>query len=368
MKAFITFFKKETVFVIAGVLALLSMIIAPPSPAYLGYLNGSVLALLFCLMAVVAGFRRSGVFELLSRTLIARTGNFRALAMVLVLLCFFTSMAVTNDVALITFVPLTIGIFRGYHKERLLILVVSLETVAANLGSLVTPIGNPQNLFIYNHYHMSIGEFFRVTLPLGGISLVFVLVLLLFVKKVPLGMSKAWSVHKIRRKECALHGILFVICLLTVLRLLDYRLCLAIVIVCLLLFDRKVIPQVDYFLLLTFVFFFIFVGNLSQAPAISQFLSGLLEGRTMLVSAVVSQGISNVPAAVLLSTFTEDVRGLLLGVNIGGLGTLVASLASLISYKFYSTHAHARPLRYLAVFSAVNFPLLVVLLLLFGLW
>ncbi|MBE6031623.1 MAG: citrate transporter [Clostridiales bacterium] len=338
------------------------MFLVPPSKEYLGYLNESVLALLFCLMAVVAGFRRSGAFELLSRTLIAKTGNFRALAFVLVLLCFFSSMALTNDVALITFVPLTIGIFAGCDKENMLILIVALETVAANLGSLVTPIGNPQNLFIYDHYHMHIGDFFRVTLPLGGISLVIVLLLLLLVKKDPLDIPGGWSPLKIRKKECLLHGILFLFCILTVLRVVDHRICLAVVLVCLLLFDRKIFPRVDYFLLLTFVAFFIFVGNLSQAPAVSDFLSGLLEGRTMLVSALVSQGISNVPSAVLLSTFTEDVKGLLLGVNIGGLGTLVASLASLISYKFYSTHAHARPGRYLAIFSAVNFPLLAVLL------
>jgi len=270
-------------------------------------------------------------------------------------------MLITNDVALLTFVPLTIGLFSLDRGDRLIFMIV-METVAANLGSLVTPIGNPQNLYLFSAYHLDAGSFFRITLPLGGICLLLITPITLFAMhngRIHVAFGGKVSVNK---RDSLKYLVLFVLCLLTVLRILNCWICLAAVLVVLLLTDRKIFGKVDYVLLLTFLCFFLFVGNIAQIPVIRESLSKIITGREMVVSALLSQGISNVPAAVMLSSFTGNVKALLLGTNIGGLGTPVASLASLISFKLYCGSANSRKGRYLAVFSVINFALLAVLL------
>jgi Na+/H+ antiporter NhaD/arsenite permease-like protein len=367
------FFKAETVLCIAAAAAIISMIFTPPSAEYLSYIDFRVLALLFCLMAVVAGFNKTGLFIRLSEKLLHRTGNTRSLCCILILLCFFTSMWITNDVALITFVPFAILLLTMADKTGYLIFVVVLQTIAANLGSMLTPVGNPQNLYLYSYYNIPVQDFLLITLPVTAASLLLLLLSVFLIKKEPLKSvlkeelpgnsvtASAGASISLPSGFTLMYGSLFLVSLLCVVRLIDYRLTLAIVLAAILIFDREIIKKVDYSLLLTFVCFFLFVGNIGSIPAAKNFLGVLLKGRELPVSVLVSQVISNVPAAVLLSAFTQNSKALILGTDLGGLGTLVASLASLISYKLYCRSEGAKPLRYLGVFTLYNILFLVLL-------
>jgi Na+/H+ antiporter NhaD/arsenite permease-like protein len=357
------FIQAETVLCISGLAAIITMFFVPPSNEYIAYIDFRVLGLLFCLMAVVAGFNQTGVFVLLSEKILMRVANIRSIAMVLVLLCFFSSMWITNDVALITFVPFAILILTMTGHTQHLILIVVLQTIAANLGSMLTPVGNPQNLYLYSEYSISILEFIKITFPYTLLSLLLLCTSVMLIPKehISFTLSNSDKTDKHKPYTIALYSSLFLVCLACVLRMIDYRITILVVILGILFFDRKVIKKVDYSLLLTFVCFFVFVGNIGSLPMIRDFIASLLVGRELIVSILASQVISNVPAAVLLSAFTDDYKSMLLGTNLGGLGTLVASLASLISYKFYSRTDGANPVRYLGTFTLYNVGFLVIL-------
>jgi Na+/H+ antiporter NhaD/arsenite permease-like protein len=355
------FIKKETVFVIAAILTIISMFLVSPSMEYLGYINFSVLAILFCLMSVVAGFQKIGVFEAISSIILSKTNNRKTIGMILVLVCFFTAMLVTNDVALITFVPFTIGIL-GDDDDNLIFVIV-METIAANLGSMMTPIGNPQNLFLYSYYRLDILDFFIIMAPIGIISLVLIIAIMLCRKKGDLYVSADQERVSIDQKQLLKYTVMFFICILTVLHIIHYFVCIGIIGIVLLVSDRSLLKKIDYMLLLTFICFFVFVGNVSSMERIRIFVAEILMNRETLVSAIISQFISNVPAAIMLAPFTYKPEKLLIGVNIGGLGTIIASMASLISYKYYAIMEHARKGKYLIVFSLLNFALLIILLL-----
>lgn len=357
------FIKKEVVFFIAAVLTILSMFLVPPSKEYLGYINFSVLVILFCLMAVVAGFQKIGVFEAVSYIILSRTDDVKKIGMILVLVCFFTAMLVTNDVALITFVPFTIGIF-GDDDDNLIFVIV-METIAANLGSMVTPIGNPQNLFIYSYYGLSILDFFKIMLPPGVLSFVLIMAVATFRKSGNSHVNYRGSSVSIKKGQLLKYTAMFIVCLLTVLHIIHYIVCLSIISIILLISDRALFGRIDYMLLITFVCFFIFVGNISSLERVRVFVAKILTNREILVSALISQCISNVPAAIMLAPFTDKASKLLIGVNIGGLGTIIASMASLISYKYYTVRENARKGKYLLVFSMYNIALLVVMLLVY---
>ena len=360
MAAIRSFVRREPVLLIAALAAMVSCFFVPPDAEYLGYLDLRTLSLLYCLMTVVAGLRQAGLFAHLAHSLCQRTSSLRALALLLVLLCFFSSMLITNDVALLTFVPFAVVVLGMADRKKELIHIVVLQTVAANLGSMLTPVGNPQNLFLYSYYDLSIGDFLRVTLPVWLLSLLLIAVsCLLFDRsrmEIFLGEEPG-----IDRRGLILYLALFVLCLTVVLRLLSWPVMLAVLLAVLLILDRKILLKADFMLLLTFVAFFIFAGNLARIDAVSALLRRLLAGREYPVTLLTSQIISNVPAALLLSGFTDQSRALLLGVNIGGLGTPIASLASLISMKLYSHSDHAHTGRYLLEFSAVNLVLLLIL-------
>ena len=357
------FLRREPVLSISFVCALVSAFFVPPSAAYLDYIDLRVLCLLFCLMAVVAGLQECGLFLVLAQRLLVGERPVRLISLTLILLPFFCSMLVTNDVALITFVPFAILVLEMVGRRDLLIPIISLQTVAANLGSMATPVGNPQNLFLYAHFSLSMGDFLSLLLPLTLISLVGLAAAgLYFGGKGWISVSFPEQVRLTSPKHLALYLVLFGLCLLSVCRILPYGILTVIVIVALLLARRQLLGQVDYMLLLTFVCFFIFSGNLGQMPAVRSALGDLLARSPLLCSAAVSQVISNVPAAVLLSGLTENWRGLLAGVDVGGLGTPVASLASLISMKFYLRSREAKPLPYFLWFTAANVVGLLVLL------
>ena len=357
------FLRREPVLSISFVCALVSAFLVPPSAAYLDYIDLRVLCLLFCLMAVVAGLQECGLFLVLAQRLLVGERPVRLISLTLILLPFFCSMLVPNDVALITFVPFAILVLELVGRRDLLIPIISLQTVAANLGSMATPVGNPQNLFLYAHFSLSMGDFLSLLLPLTVISLVGLAAAgLYFGGKGWISVSFPEQVRLTSPKHLALYLVLFVLCLLSVCRILPYGILTVIVIVALLLARRQLLGQVDYMLLLTFVCFFIFSGNLGQMPAVRSALGDLLARSPQLCSAAASQDISNVPAAVLLSGLTEDWKGLLAGVDVGGLGTPVASLASLISMKFYLRSREAKPLPYFLWFTAANVVGLLVLL------
>ena len=360
MAAIRSFVRREPVLLIAALAALISCLFVPPDAAYLDYLDLRTLSLLYCLMVVVAGLRQAGLFAHLAHTLCASVKTVRAISLMLVLLSFFSAMLITNDVALLTFVPFAVVVLGMADRKRDLVHIVVLQTVAANLGSMLTPVGNPQNLYLYSFYDLTFGDFLRATLPIWLLSLALVSLACLPLSGAPLHIFLGEE-PGLDRRGLWLYLALFLVCLLVVLRVLRWPLMLAIVLLVLLVLDRKTLLQADFMLLLTFVAFFVFSGNLARVEAVDTLLRRLLEGRVYLCSLLASQIISNVPAALLLSGFTRDAHALLLGVNVGGLGTPIASLASLISMKLYAHSDHAHTGRYLAEFTVVNVLFLLIL-------
>ncbi len=360
MAAIRSFVRREPVLLIAALAALASCFFVPPDAAYARYMDYRTLSLLYCLMTVVAGLRQAGLFAHLAHILCEKVKSVRGIGLLLVLLCFFSAMLITNDVALLTFVPFAVVVLDMADRKKELIHIVVLQTAAANLGSMLTPVGNPQNLYLYSCYELGFGDFVRITLPVWLLSLVLLCLACLLLSPAPLSFFLGEEPGMDVRSLCLYLG-LFLLCLLVVLRVLPWPVMLGILVLVLLLLDRKILMQSDFMLLLTFVAFFVFSGNLARIDAVDRLLRRLLEGRVYLTSLLASQVISNVPAALLLSGFTDDARSLLLGVNIGGLGTPIASLASLISMKLYSHSDHSHTGRYLAEFTAVNVALLLLL-------
>ena len=365
----ISFIKKEVVLVVATILAIVSAFVVPPSMAYMEYIDWHVLELLLCLMTVMTGLQRCGLFDRLGEALLKKTNKVWQLSLVLVMLCFFLSMLITNDVALITFVPFAIVTLEKCKQERLLIPVVVLQTVAANLGSMLTPIGNPQNLYLYNLSGMGIVEFMVCMLPNTLLSFLLILISLFVIKgkgeEVRLNERMDDQVAKgkndIDKKQTMVYLLLFGLSLLVVAKVAPVEIVLGIVLIVVICLDKSVLKNVDYCLLLTFISFFIFTGNLGNIPVIRDTLQELVNGRELLIGIVASQGISNVPAALLLSGFTSNYRALLAGVNIGGLGTLIASMASLISYKILANSYNEKKGKYFRWFTMVNLLFLVLL-------
>jgi len=344
MKKIIEFIKKETVLSIAFLMAVISAFIVPIDAQYIGYMDFRVLVLLFTLMAVMGGLQSLGIFEKLSYALLKYVKSTRSLTLLLVSLCFFLAMLITNDVALITFVPFTILILEKVDKPGLLIPIIVLETIAANLGSMLTPVGNPQNLYLYGLSALNIQEFLLHMAPATVLSFALLLICIFLQKKETITLADASQTSG--KKNPALttyYFVLFALCLLTVAYLIPYPVLLLFSIPVLLIWDRETLKNVDYSLLFTFISFFVFIGNMQRIPSVANMISSLVEGRELIVAFLASQVISNVPAAMLLSGFTDNYKDLLLGVNIGGLGTLIASLASLISYKYFTVHARKLP-------------------------
>lgn len=363
MKTLKKLIKNETVFFIACILAAVSCFIVTPSKEYIKYVDFRTLGLLFSLMLVVQGLMSCGLFDRLVGRLLHTIRNTRQLARMLICLCFFSSMLITNDVALITFVPFTV-ILLGYADSSVYgIYLIVLETIAANLGSMFTPIGNPQNLYLYSLSNMDIAEFLSLMFPYTLVSLLLLLIATLFIKpKKLMPPSTGVSNNTLRFGHLFIYMILFVVCIATVLSLIDFKLMLVIVFVAVCVVDIKLLRRVDYILLLTFVAFFIFIGNLKNITFISDFLGSLVEGRECIVAIAASQVVSNVPAAMLLSGFTANYTGLIVGSNLGGLGTIIASMASLISFKFYAKTKESSTGKYMLYFSVLNIIFLGVLL------
>lgn len=376
MSRVIGFLRREKVFSISLVLAIVSLPLNLSGFPYVGYIDGDVIMLLFALMGVVAGFRAIDTFDALARALLARGHNVRRFAFIMMSLCFFLSMLVTNDVALITLVPLTLSAIAMTAPEAI-IPIVTLETIAANLGSMATPMGNPQNLYIYTAYGLSGAEFIRIMLPLTALSYVLLALCCLKLKRQPLtvpahlragqdvpGIDSSRAPLKLNRNALmAAYALLAVVCLLALMKVIPKYVCCLVVLVALAVIAPRVLAKIDYALLATFACFFIFVGNVGAIPAVSTLLGEVIAGREMLLGALLSQVISNVPATFMLAPFASDIPALLRGVNLGGLGTPVASLASLIALKYYMCLPNSDMRRFMRVFLVLNFAFLAVLLL-----
>ena len=348
--AFIEFLKKESVLVIALSLATISCFIATPK---LSYIDFKVLILLFNLMIVVAAFKELSVLDSIAISLLKKCKSYRAISTILVFITFISAMIVTNDVALLTFVPLSIVVARKANINVLKIVIF--QTLAANLGSSFTPMGNPQNLFIYSFYNLKPVDFFVITGPILLLSIAFLLLLINRDKKMDLIIDLK-DVKIDNKNHIFIFTVLFLIILLSVFHLIDYKLTFVITVLTVLVLNKKLFSQVDFSLLITFIGFFIFVGNISTLDSVETFMESLLRSgkSTFITSILSSQVISNVPATMLLSGFTDHVKALLLGANIGGMGTLIASLASVISYKIYSSEFEGVNDKYLKAFTFYN--------------
>ena len=365
--AVLSFVKKEAVFFIAFLCALVSSFFVPPSSAYFAYIDCNTLFILFALMGVVGAFRSCGIFERIGIFLCGKVSTVRPLCFVLVMLCFFSSMLITNDVALITFVPLTVELLGGAGIPSVVMLTVVFQTIAANTGSMLTPLGNPQNLFLFGKMGLSVSSFILILLPYTALCFICLCACMFFVPaKMKVPALKSGVASKGSTLKTAVYGLLFILCLLSVVRIVPKWTCALCVLLVLLVLDRKILLKIDYMLLLTFVAFFIFTGNIASIDSVREFLMNIVKGNEYWSALASSQIISNVPATLLLYPFAQEGQeALLVGVNAGGLGTLVASLASLISFKTYSINRAHLSLpsagKYLFVFTLASILFLVLL-------
>ncbi|MBR5401665.1 MAG: citrate transporter [Treponema sp.] len=377
MNKLISFIKREPVLFAAVLLAVVSVVIIRPAPSLcVQAIDFRTLAILFSLMIVIKAFQSQNFLNVIAARLLRLCKTQRSLYFLMTLLVFFSSMFVTNDVALLTFVPITILIFTRIGLPCLKLVV--LETLAANLGSCITPMGNPQNLYLFSYYGFSAGEFFALTARIAVPSLFILCVMILFITRRPHGESdtgKGTLDHNILQTQVSfitfdfrtiLYIADFILCLLTVFHFVNYLIMLGVTVVVMLICNFRLFKKVDYSLLLTFVGFFIFTKTLSTVPAFCNFINSMLSSpiKTYITGILTSQVISNVPAALLLSGFTQNGGILLLGVNVGGLGTLIASMASVISFKIYNSSEEAQTpqgKKYFGVFTLYNVVLLVIL-------
>lgn len=345
---------------IAMACALVTCFIVPPDGTYADYFDWKTLTCLFCVLAVVCALRNVRFFYTVAKAIVRRFRNTKICILVLVYITFIGSMLIANDMALLTFLPLGYFVLHTTGKEKYMAFTFIMQNIAANLGGMLTPFGNPQNLYLYTKFNIPDGEFVSIMLPpfLVAVSLITVLCLV-FVKSEPMNIEeKAASLPTVR---VVIYLILFALSVLIVFRFIPFWIGLIIIPAVLLIMDRQALLQVDYGLLLTFFFFFIFSGNMARIDAVREFFSYLLDLNTLVFSALSCQVISNVPSAILLSQFTDNYRELLLGVNIGGVGTLIASLASLITFREYTKQDPKHTLSYVIKFTLFNFAFFIIL-------
>lgn len=356
----IAFAKKNAVMLIAMLAAFITSIIVPPDSEYIGYLDFKTLTCLFCVLAVVCALKNIRFFYILARKVVILFKNARMTVLALVYITFIGSMLIANDMALLTFLPLGYLVLTSTGKEKYMAFTFIMQNIAANLGGMLTPFGNPQNLYLYTKFEIPTLEFMEIMAPPFILSVLLITVCcFIFVKSEPLSLADEKT--ELNPAKTVIYLMLFALSILIVFRGIPYYLGLIIIPVALFITDRKALCDVDYPLLLTFVFFFIFSGNMGRIEAVNSLFSGLLDKSTLIFSALSCQIISNVPSAILLSQFTENYRELLLGVNIGGAGTLIASLASLITFREYVSHNPGKSGSYILKFSLFNLAFLFIL-------
>lgn len=356
----VTFTKNQAVLSIAVIAMLITCLLVPVDTKYLDYFNWRTLATLFCTLAVVAAFSHIHVFEILSKSIVLKLHNLRNATLGLVFITFFGSMLLANDMALLTFLPLGFFVLNSTDNKQAMAFTFIMQNIAANLGGMVTPFGNPQNLYLYSYFKIDTMEFVRIMLPSFLAATVLIAICCLFVKPTPLTLKNG-EVYVLDTKRTLIYSLLFIASILIVFRIVPYILGTVVIATALFFLDKDSIKEVNYPLLATFCVFFIFSGNMARIPAVSSFFEYLLPKNTLLFGILSCQFISNVPSAVLLSHFTDSYASLLPAVNIGGCGTLIASLASLITFSEYKKHNPDKVKGYVIKFSAMNFSFVILL-------
>ena len=352
--------KKNIVLTVAAVAALLTTFAVPVDRAYLEYFDFKTLTCLFCVLAVVCALKNIRFFYTLAQKIVRCFRTARLSILALVYITFIGSMLIANDMALLTFLPLGFFVLHSTGKERYMAFTFIMQNIAANLGGMLTPFGNPQNLYLYSYFHIPTGEFCRIMLPAFLLAVALLIAACLPLKPIRFSIDETYG-EKLNVRKTILYSLLFLASVLIVFRLIPFVVGLAVIPVILFFADRDSLKMVDYGLLGTFFFFFIFAGNLARLEAVNALVSSWLERDTLLVSVLSCQFISNVPSAILLSRFTEDYPALLLGVNIGGTGTLIASLASLITFSEFRLLHPEQTKKYLGIFAAANGAFLLIL-------
>lgn len=354
------FISKNLIMCIAFVAAVITSVIVPVDRQYIGYFDFKTLTCLFCVLAVVCALKNIKFFYILADKIVRVFKNAKICVLALVYITFIGSMLIANDMALLTFLPLGYFVLTAASKRKYMAFTFIMQNIAANLGGMLTPFGNPQNLYLYSKYNIPNLEFISImALPFLFSIIIITVCCLIFVKSEPLKLKD--EAMLLNKKRTALYLTLFALSIVIVFRVIPYWVGLIIIPPVLLVFDRKALKSVDYGLLFTFVFFFIFAGNMARIDIVRDLFSSLLNKNTLLVSIASCQFISNVPSAILLSQFTENYKDLLVGVNIGGVGTLISSLASLITFREYVKHNPGKTRYYIAIFSAFNFAFLIIL-------
>lgn len=358
----INFIKNEIVLSIAIIFTIITCFFVPIDKEYINYFDYNTLICLFCMLAVVAGLKSTNIFELISRKMIGLFHTRRSVIYVLVFGTFFFDMIVANDMSLITFLPLTYIVLHSTKNDKYLAFTFIMQTIAANMGGMITPYGNPQNLYLYSYYNIGTTEFFSILLVQSVTVALLLYICCAFINNEPLKLRKNSKII-VSKRELYIYSILFVLVILSIFRVISYFITSAIVILTILIFDKKRFKQVDYALIATFCVFFIFSGNISRITIIKEFISKIVVKNTLLAGILSCQFISNVPTAIFLSKFTTNYRELLISVNIGSLGILISSLASLITLKEFLKHQPKKIWKYLGMFTLFNTIFLVVLLL-----
>ncbi len=359
------FLKKETVLAVATVLAIASAFLVHPSGKYMEYIDWHTLGMLLSLMIVTEGLKQNGFFDYVGIALLRRTKKVWQLVAVLVLLPFFFSMVITNDVALLTFVPFSVQILKQGRRDELMIPTIVLQTIAANMGSMLTPIGNPHNLYLYGASGLGVIEFMKLMLPYTAFSLLLLILSICFLKGKNETIQSDKQTEKVPKKvtrKAYVYLLLFVGSVLVVAKLVPLWAVLLCTIIFALILNWSMLLKLDYALLLTFIGFFIFTGNIRNIPAVRDVLESVIAGKEMLLGIGLSQVISNVPTSILLSSFTNNSSALIIAANIGGLGTIIASMASLISYKIFVNYDSSKKGKYVGCFTIVNMIYLAVLI------
>lgn len=355
-----SFVRKNTVLTVAALAAVITSFIVRPDKEYLEYFDFKTLSCLFSVLAVVCALRNIDFFTVLAKKIVKCFGTVRMTLLAVVYITFIGSMLIANDMALLTFLPLGYFVLCATGTEKYMAVTFIMQNIAANLGGMLTPFGNPQNLYLYSKFNIPTWDFIKVMFPPFAAAIVLITAICMFFpnEKMKLCDNETAVLPKCRT---VVYLFLFILAIAIVFRTIPYYIGLAVILVFLLFLDRKALKEVDYPLLLTFVCFFIFAGNMGRIDAVRSFFSSFLNKDTLLFSALSCQIISNVPSAILLSQFTENWRSLLVGVNIGGTGTIIASLASLITFREYQSHNPGGSKKYLALFSAFNFGFLIIL-------
>lgn len=355
-----SFIKSHTVLIIAFLAMSITCFIVPFDDTYYTYIDFKTLACLFLTLIVVEAYKHIHFFEIISRKIIEKLHNLRNTILAVVLITFFGSMLLANDMALLTFLPLGYFVLDSTGQKKYMAFTFIMQTIAANLGGMITPFGNPQNLYLYNYFNIDNLEFMSIMAVPFLTATVLIIICCMFIKKEPLQLVIDYG-YKINKSRTVIYSILFAISILMIFKIVPYLVSIIIVVGALLFLDRKALTDIDYPLLLTFVCFFIFSGNMARIPAVQDFFAAIMPSSPLLVGILSCQVISNVPSAILLSRFTTDYANLLVAVNIGGCGTLIASMASLITFGEYRKNNPNKAGSYILQYSAFNFGFIIIL-------